>query len=88
MVGGAMAAITAVFSVIALLLSAWAAKAPTRAKEDVDEATQQSRQDIASGNADAIAVRVDGLLADQAGTPGDTSRIESAEDLERRISQL
>jgi len=61
--GGAMAAITAVFSVIALLLEVWTKAAPKRAKEKKDEAIQRGRQDLHDGNADAVTTRL-GIVFD------------------------
>lgn len=52
------------------------------------EATQRGRSDIQNGNTGAVSERVDRVLADQAGTADNPAGEPSAEDVERRISQL
>ena len=55
-------------------------------KEDAkNEAIQQGRTDLQSGNAGAVAARIDSVCSGSGGSP---AGIESAEDVERRISQL
>lgn len=50
---------------------------------------QIGRQDITSGNVDAVGVRIDKLLSDPDNPAGDDIADEpSAEDIERRISRL
>jgi hypothetical protein len=80
--------IAGALAIIGLLIKAYLAGAPARAKEDVDDAIQQGRADIANGNADAISVRIDSVPAIQTGPPGNTAGVGSAEDIERRIGQL
>jgi hypothetical protein len=86
---GAMAAITAVFSVIALLLQAWAKAAPARTQENRNEEIQKGRMDIAGTNADPVAERIDGLLTVQAGaTTGDTAKLGTDADTARRLAAI
>lgn len=85
MAGGWAAAITAVFSVIALLLEAWAQNAPQRKKEDRDEAIQNGRVDIADGDAQSVSARVDRVLTE---TTGDPARLGSDEDTARRLAEI
>ena len=62
MEAGWMAAITAILSIIAILLEAWAKNSPTREKEEKDDAIEQGRRDLSEGNVDAVAARIDRLL--------------------------
>jgi len=82
---GWQSAITAVFAFLLFVGERWASNQPAREKEAADAKKQQGRADIASGNADAISIRIDGVLA---GTPNSIAGIQSAEDVERRLSQL
>jgi hypothetical protein len=83
-----IAVITAALSIISLLVEAWFAATPQRQKESRDEATQRGRDDIASGNAAAVSVRIDGLLADQAGTSGNPPGIGNGQAGESDASTL
>jgi len=73
MASGIAAAVTAVFSVIALLLEAWAQNAPAREQEKRDEHIDQGRQDLVDVNVSAVESRIDCLLRDEvidnAGSP-------------------
>lgn len=83
-----IALITAALGVIAILLEMWVQNNPQRKKEAEDAAILQGRADIVSGNVGAVESRVDGLLAGETGTADSAVGLESAEDVERRISQL
>ena len=61
--GGAMAALTALLSVVALLLEVWTKRAPKREREAKDEATQRGRQDLQNGDGDAVTTRL-GIVFD------------------------
>jgi len=57
--------ITGVLTIIGLLLKAWMDKAPQRAKENQDDATQGGRANLAAGNVGAVNDRIDVLLSDE-----------------------
>lgn len=71
--GGWGAAITAVFTVAALLLQAWASSAPQRNKEQKDEETQADRAAIGSGDAVALGAAIDSVPATSTGDPAGLS---------------
>jgi len=56
-----------------------------RKEEAAHEAVQEGRQDLVSGNVAAIESRIDSVCD---GSSGSAAGLESAEDVERRISQL
>lgn len=64
------ATLTAVLSILAVLLKAWQKGQPARQQEKTDEANQQGRQDLQNGNRDAVAERIDRVLSVQANAPG------------------
>ena len=73
----------AVISLIVVVFAAWV-KWET-VKDSTYDDLQIGRQDIESGNVDAVSQRLDGLL-----TNSDNSNAgeQSAEDISRRISKL
>lgn len=79
------AVIASVLGIILVALKQWAANSPAREKEAADEKIQQGRQDIVSGNVDAMQQRIDSVR--DSGN-GSFTGCESAEDVERRISKL
>jgi len=80
-----VALIGSLLGIAAVLLEAYMQRRPQREKEDADEKTQSGRNDLVAGNVDAVVLRVDSLLTDSGCS---TTRVESAEDIERRIGQL
>jgi hypothetical protein len=88
MTAALLTALPVIVGLLASLIQLWNAKAPERKQEATNDKNQQGRQDIANGNADAVAVRVDRVLSVSESVSGDPPRIESAEDFSRRISQL
>ena len=80
------AVIASVLGIILVALKQWAANSPAREKEAANEKIQQGRQDIVSGNVDAMQQRIDGLLNDT--NSNSDAGIKGAEDAQRRISQL
>lgn len=80
------AAIASIFGVILLLLKQWQAKKPERDKEKTHDETQDGRQALYDGDVPAIEHRIDIVL--QEGGGHSPSGVESAEDIERRISRL
>ena len=68
--------VSALIGIIALLM---------QRPKDKYAGAQNNRQDIVDGNTDAVKSAVDRLLV---GTDSCASREPSAEDVERRISQL
>jgi len=68
--------VSALIGIIALLMQ--------RPKDKYNDA-QNSRQDVVDGNVSAIESDIDRLLV---GTNNSVTREPSAEDVERRISQL
>jgi len=66
-------------------LQLWNANASNREAKSANDNIQKGRKDLGDGNVVAVESRIDSLL-----TNSDSSNagIESAEDAERRISQL
>lgn len=67
------AAIGGLFAVVGMLLKAYLAKAPQRQEESKADAIQEGRQDIVSGDADAVAARIDRVLEQDSGNAGSAS---------------
>ena len=79
--------ITGVLSIAGLLLKWYMDRAPQRAEEARNEATQKGRQDIATGNIDAIDQRLDIVLSQPTAAdcaPGQHSDADLLQRLERQ----
>ena len=79
------AALTAVISLIGVLVKLWIDGKPKREEEKASDKLQQGRQDIVQGNTDAIEQRIDQLCG---GSGGSAPGVQSPEDFTRRISAL
>lgn len=79
------AVIAGLVTIAGLLVKAWLTSAPERQKEAENEAIQKGRADLVDGNVDAIESRIDRLCN---GSSGSVAGLESAEDIEGRISRL
>jgi hypothetical protein len=71
--------LSALATIVALLLGWWLKNQATRIKENRNDQIQQGRTDIATGDVDAVSVRVDQAITDT----GDIGRIEGGEDRNR-----
>jgi hypothetical protein len=81
------AAVVSILGIIAVLLKAYVARKPERDEARHEKEIQQGRRE-ADGDGGALELRADRLLDDET-SPGDgDAGGESAEDVERRISQL
>lgn len=79
------AAATALFTLVAMVLEAVAAAAPARKKEAADDAKNDLRTAIASGDVAAVGIAIDGV---QQSSPSDTPVLGSDEDTARRIAKI
>lgn len=84
------AAIGGLFAVVGMLLKAYLAKAPQRQEEAKADAIQEGRQDIVNGDSDAVAARIDRVLAQNGSDAGSkSSELESGTaDAIRRLGNL
>jgi hypothetical protein len=72
-------AITAVFSFLLFIGEIWVSNQPEREKEERNDAIQQGREDIASGDVVAVNNRVDKLLSEPSDSTGQPSGKVTAE---------
>jgi len=79
------AVIAGLVTIAGLLVKAWLASSPQRAKEASDDKVQQGRNDIVDGNVGAVSQRIDGLCKDSGNS---NAGIPSTEDFERRLRKL
>lgn len=79
------AVISAALGIAALVLKAWLEKAPKREQEKRNDEIQEGRQDIATGNADAVSARIDSVCGQRS---GDTPILGNDEDTARRIAKI
>ncbi len=81
-------------SVLLALLKFWQENAPARKVEAINEANQAGRTDLVSGDAAAVELRIDRVLADQArssgGNAGGTGTIdqEGESGIVRRLADF
>lgn len=79
------AGITALLTILGLLLRAWLAAAPKRAKEALDAKIQQGRQDIANGNESAVSARIDSVSKE---STSNSAGLRDDEDTKRRLTKI
>ena len=79
------AGITALISIIALLLKAWFDRSPQREKEAQDAKTKQGRLDIANGSVDAVSQRIDSVPST---TSNNSSGLCDDQDTARRLAKI
>lgn len=78
------AAVTALLTIVGLLVKAWLAKAPERKEEANNNAIQKGRTDIANGNVAAVSERIDSVPTQSSNTP----RLGDDEDTKRRLAKI
>lgn len=75
--------IATILGIVLWGLKRYAAK---KAETDANEKQQQGRQDIVSGNVDAVQSRIDSVCS--GAENNSNAGVKSAEDAQRRISRL
>lgn len=77
-------ALSALLALLLPILQYWISKKPERIQERLNETVQTIRREIASGDANAITVRIDSLPK----TSNSSPKLGDAEDTKRRLGVL
>lgn len=76
--------ITAVLSLLGIIVKTWQDGAPVRKEASRNAEIQQGREDIASGNAAAVGTRIDSVPS----ATGHIAKLGPDEDTARRLAEI